>query len=99
MDFKYIENKVIEWAKDRLIFEQSSDIDQMKKLIEEFSELDRAVNVKNLKLIIDGIGDMLVVLTLIAKFNNIDLFQCYCAAYLEIKDRRGKMINGLFVKE
>lgn len=99
MDFKWVEDKVIEWAKDRLIFEQSHSLAQMNKLQEELNELGLALSGNNHRLIKDGIGDMMVVLTMIAHFNNLDLFTCYASAYLEIKDRKGKMINGIFVKE
>jgi NTP pyrophosphatase (non-canonical NTP hydrolase) len=99
MDFKYIEDKVIEWAKDRMIFEQSSLYSQCQKLEEEFGELAAAIAAKNIDEIVDGLGDMMVVMTMISHMIEKDLFTCYAAAYLEIKDRKGKMINGLFVKE
>jgi hypothetical protein len=99
MNLELLESKVIEWAKDRLIFEQSSSLGQCDKLLEEYQELLDAVRSNDLDNIVDGIGDMMVVLTMIAHLNNKDLFTCYAAAYLSIKDRKGKMINGLFVKE
>lgn len=47
----------------------------------------------------DSIGDSLVVLTNIAERNKFTMASCAYQAYNEIKDRKGKMINGNFVKE
>ncbi|MCK3656498.1 hypothetical protein A4G19_12325 [Pasteurellaceae bacterium Macca] len=38
-------------------------------------------------------------LILIALFNQIDFIDCVEHAYNQIKDRKGKMIDGVFVKE
>jgi uncharacterized protein YabN with tetrapyrrole methylase and pyrophosphatase domain len=47
----------------------------------------------------DSIGDMYVVLVNIAERNRISMQNCINNAWIEIKDRRGRMINGQFVKE
>ncbi|MDG0921373.1 hypothetical protein P6Y11_11555, partial [Enterococcus faecalis] len=47
----------------------------------------------------DGIGDMVVTLIILAMQNNMDLYECLNQAYSEIKNRQGKMVNGVFVKE
>lgn len=99
MDFALIEQKVLGWARDRNILDESSDSNQFKKLVEEHTELYEAIKSRNNGDIKDAIGDMLVVLTSIAWFNHLTLTQCYAHAWNEIKDRKGKMINGLFVKE
>ena len=106
MTFEELEKKVIEWADDRDLFKHSVDIDQYYKLGEEFNELGRALwgfhltsTEEEFLKIKDGIGDMLVVLTMIAGLNGTTLSECYELAYNQIKDRKGKMINGIFVKE
>ncbi len=48
---------------------------------------------------LDAIGDMGVVQINIAERNESSLVECLCLAYDEIKDRKGRMINGSFVKE
>jgi len=48
---------------------------------------------------IDDIGDIMVVLINIARRNNLSLFDCLWHAYGDIKDRKGQMVDGLFVKE
>ena len=45
------------------------------------------------------IGDMLVVLINIMERNKITMEECLAVAYMDIKDRKGKMIDGIFVKE
>ena len=42
---------------------------------------------------------MIVVLTSIAKFEDIKIEQCIESAYDVINKRTGKMINGTFVKD
>ena len=47
----------------------------------------------------DDIGDMLVVLINIALRNKYDLYECLEVAWDDIKDRKGKMVDGVFIKE
>lgn len=99
MSFNLMDNAVYHWAKDRKIFEQSDPKAQMKKLREELEELNNAIGTNYLPDIIDSIGDMMVVLSIISRMYDLNLEQCYITAYHHIKNRKGKMVNGLFVKE
>jgi len=47
----------------------------------------------------DDIGDIMVVLINIMERNNYCLVDCLDTAWKDIKDRKGKMIDGIFVKE
>ena len=47
----------------------------------------------------DDIGDMIVVLINIAERNNLTIEDCLEQAWNDIKDRKGKMVDGIFVKE
>ena len=47
----------------------------------------------------DDLGDMLVVMINIMKRNNITIEECLQKAYDDIKDRKGRMVDGIFVKE
>lgn len=49
--------------------------------------------------LMDGVGDTLVVLAIICAGQGLDLRECLKYAYYQIKDRKGRMINGKFVKE
>ncbi len=100
MTFEEIENKVVEWADERGIYKNGSASKQIIKLGEEFIELIQAEAINDKDKIADAIGDMLVVLTNITvQCNLMSLGTCYREAYDQIKDRKGKMVNGIFVKE
>jgi hypothetical protein len=49
--------------------------------------------------IIDAIGDIQVVLIILAAQYDLDVDDCLNTAYLQIKDRKGKTVNGIFIKE
>ena len=90
--------KVQEWSKERNLH-TSSPKPQMCVLIEEIGELAKGINKQNNALIEDSIGDSLVVLIILCQQLGFDLKECLQTAYNEIKDRKGKIINGTFVKE
>ena len=46
----------------------------------------------------DAIGDCAVVLTIIADQLGMAIEDCVDCAYEEIKDRRGRMVDGVWVK-
>ena len=58
-----------------------------------------AGNIARRRCIKDDIGDMVVVLTIIAKQSGTTLQECLAHAYNDIKDRKGRMVDGVFVKE
>ena len=47
----------------------------------------------------DDIGDIIVILINIAEREGTNLEECLAVAYEDIKDRKGKMIEGIFVKD
>ena len=47
----------------------------------------------------DDLGDMLVVMINIMERNNISMVDCLEKAWDDIKDRKGRMVDGIFVKE
>lgn len=72
---------------------------QMLKVIEEVGEVAAALARNNKNDLRDGIGDVVVTLVILAMQNDMDLYECLNQAYNEIKDRKGKNVNGVFVKE
>lgn len=90
-------DKVRAWHHARNLIHGTNDANQFLKLIEEIGEL--AGNLARGRDIRDDIGDVLVVLINIAERNNHDIAECLQVAYNDIKDRKGKMIDGVFVKE
>ena len=89
--------KVAQWHRDRNLIEGATDKDQFCKLIQEAGELSD--NICKGKDMSDDIGDMIVVLINIAERNNLTLKECLEKAWDDIKDRKGKMVDGIFIKE
>ena len=89
--------QVKQWHIDRNLIEGASDKDQVCKLIQEVGELSD--NVCKNKDVADDIGDIMVVLINIAERNGLSLEHCLDVAYDDIKDRKGRMVDGIFVKE
>lgn len=89
---------IVFWANERGIFNGSIE-SQFIKLQEEIGELAIGIMQHNAEEINDAIGDCVVVLTILAEMNGTPIELCINGAYQEIKNRKGKMINGTFVKE
>ena len=87
------------WAKDRGIYDSGDVKTQYVKLMEEAGELAKALLDEDEPEIIDAIGDMVVVLTNLAKLKGFKIEDCVDSAYHEIANRKGKMVNGTFVKQ
>ena len=47
----------------------------------------------------DDVGDIMVVLINILVRNGVTIDECLEIAYNDIKDRKGKMVDGVFIKE
>jgi len=92
-----LEMRVVLWHRDRNLIAGSTDAAQHTKLVEEVKELE--TNILLSQPVVDDIGDCLVVLINIAERNGLSLFDCLNHAYEDIKDRKGKMVGGVFVKE
>lgn len=86
------------WASRRGLDKTNSD-KQLIKLIEEVGELSEAHNKEWRDKQIDSIGDIFVVLTIYAMQNGLHLEDCVKEAYDTIKGRKGKMVDGVFVKQ
>ena len=89
--------KIVQWHHDRNLIEGSTDKDQFCKLMQEAGELSDSI-CKG-KDVSDDIGDMIVVLLNIAERNGLALRDCLAKAWDDIKDRKGRMVDGIFVKE
>lgn len=91
--------KIEQWGKDRNFYGEGGAIIQSQfiKVCEEVGEL--AGNIARGKDIKDDLGDIIVVLTHIAKLSGTSIQKCIQVAYNDIKDRKGEFINGSFIKE
>jgi NTP pyrophosphatase (non-canonical NTP hydrolase) len=88
-----------QWATDRNLIAGSDLKSQFVKLIEEAGELANAIAKHDYAEFSDAIGDMVVVLTIMAAQNGMQIEDCIDGAWHEIKDRKGRMVDNIFVKE
>jgi len=92
-------NCIRQWADERGLYEKGDPKTQYIKLMEEAGEVGRAILKNDTPEIVDGIGDMVVVLTNLAELTGTPIEDCIQAAYDVISKRTGKMKNGTFVKD
>lgn len=118
MEFKELQEKVLEWADSHdLLHEENAD-KQFLKFIEEVFEFKFEMETcKNYSKACDGLkikgnfvkekskydmqlemGDVFVTLIILCKQIEIEPQECLELAYEKIKNRKGKTINGCFVK-
>ena len=88
-----------EWDNERGLYENGDTKTQALKLVEEVGETCRAILKEDNDEIIDGIGDCVVVLVNLAELHGVMIEYCIDAAYQEIKNRKGKMVNGTYKKD
>lgn len=91
--------KIREWADAKGIYESGDSKTQYVKLMEEAGELAQAILKEDEPEVIDAIGDMVVVLTNLAKLRGHNIEDCIDSAYNVIAKRTGKMVSGTFVKD
>lgn len=94
-----LEQKVKVWAANRQILSKDNAPKQYMKFIEESGELARAILKSNEADTVDAFGDVMVTLIILSEQLGYNLTNCLKAAYEEIKDREGKTVNGVFIKE
>jgi NTP pyrophosphatase (non-canonical NTP hydrolase) len=87
------------WANERGLYDKGDTKTQYLKLMEEAGELGRAILKQDEAEFIDAIGDMVVVLTNLARLGDTSIELCIDQAYDVISKRTGKMVNGTFVKD
>ena len=101
--FSDLITKINHWA-DKRNLKQADPKIQWMRITEEVGEI-RDVLLKPTKFtepqaaLKDAIGDTLVTIIVLAHQLDLDVTECLSIAYEEIKNRKGKMVNGTFVKE
>ena len=107
MDFKELKTNVEEWANSKDLLHKENAEKQFMKFIEEVFEFkfemdfisqksDCKEPTLDLKL---ELGDVMVTLIILSKQLDIDIVECLQLAYDKISKRRGKTLNGVFIKE
>lgn len=98
MRIDHLTTWIEQWAGERNLHTADPN-KQVLKLGEEFGELCQGMAKGKPDQVKDSIGDMYVVLTILTLQLGMSIDDCVKLAYEEIKDRKGKMVNGVFVKE
>ena len=97
--YQELELLIIQWAKEKQIMSKGHPLAQCYKTLEEVEELKDAINNKDKAEVKDALGDILVTIIIQAEMQGLELEDCLLTAYNVISKRKGKMINGQFVKE
>lgn len=95
---KTLTEKIRQWFRDRNL-DTADPKAQALKLMEEVGELAEGLAKDRPERVKDSIGDAYVVLTGLSLQLGLNMEECIELAYNEIKDRKGKMVDGIFVKE
>ena len=91
--------KVLSWAQARGIFDNPRPVSQFLKTVSEMGELADNLAKQNIEACKDDIGDIEVTLIILKEMLGFKQDECLAHAWNEIKERKGKMVNGVFVKE
>ena len=88
---------ITKWASDRNI---DNPILQYAKVNEEIGEIAHELtrNRRNSPELIDALGDSFVTLIILTDILGYDVNGVITAAYEVIKDRKGKTVDGTFIK-
>lgn len=102
-DISQFDKLIEEMMELRMSIEPGIDAETAKQRVTEAMQRvvdrDKLKPAKDRSNLRDDIGDINVVLINIAERNFITYADCLDQAYWDIKDRKGKMIDGVFVKE
>jgi NTP pyrophosphatase (non-canonical NTP hydrolase) len=69
------------------------------KIVEELGELSSAIIKEDVDKEIDGFADVLITIIVLAWQRNINLKHALNMGWNEIKDRKGQMFGGSFIKD
>lgn len=99
MTLDQYEKNVVQWANDRNLIAGGKPKDQFTKTVEEIGEIASGIARNNPDAVQDGIGDVVVTLIILARQYGLTMSDCMGMAWNAIKDRKGCMVDGVFVKE
>jgi NTP pyrophosphatase (non-canonical NTP hydrolase) len=104
--FEQLEAEVFEWADNKGILAESDAKTQLCETMEEPGEtMEEPGETMGAVLkgipseVVDGLGDLVVMLVLVARLAGTDLLTCLNVANDVIQARSGKMVDGVFVKD
>ena len=87
------------WAKEKDLLKKENSQAQMLKVLEEVGDTAGALLKNKNQEIIDGLGDSFVTLIILCYQLDLEPKESLQTAWNEIKNRKGKTINGTFIRE
>ena len=93
------DKEILEWAKERGILNPEFVNKQFMKVIEETGELAKSIIKDDKEQQKDDLGDMYITIVILAEQLGHDLDRCIYEAFNTIKNRKGKLVDGSFIKE
>ena len=111
LNFEDLRKKVIAWGEGKNLIHQDVAEKQFLKFIEEVFEFKTESDLKNYmwnagiayadvtEPMALEMGDIFVTLIILCEQIGLNPIKCLDMAYEKIKDRKGKTINGVFIKE
>jgi NTP pyrophosphatase (non-canonical NTP hydrolase) len=97
--FEALQVSVLYWADQKGLLKPENASNQFLKVIEEIGELSAAMARNDKHEQVDAMGDTFVTLIILADQLGLDPVNCLNTAYQVIKDRTGKTVDGIFVKD
>lgn len=94
-----MKNSIVKWASERGLVKKENAPKQIIKLQEEVGELASAYLKQDKLELYDAIGDIQVVLIILCEQLDMDYNEALKSAYNVIKNRKGKTVNGTFIKD
>lgn len=92
-------HRVVGWGLRTGILQAADLKTQTLKFASEAGELCDAVAKMDDDAIIDAIGDVLVTMIMVCEIGKYDMVGCLLTAAGVIEKRKGKMVNGTFIKD
>jgi NTP pyrophosphatase (non-canonical NTP hydrolase) len=94
-----MEREIINWAKARNLDNPDNKFQQLAKVMEEVGELSSAILKRDISETSDALGDSYITLVILANQMGYSLEACAKRAFKVIEYRKGKTLNGTFIKE
>lgn len=91
--------RILGWAHDRNLIEGSTVEKQFVKLVEEVGELAAGLARGKTEVVDDALGDIMVIAIIMCAQRRRTPPEILEAVWDIIKDRKGRMVDGVFIKE
>lgn len=99
LSFDDLIKNVYGWANEKELINPAFIKQQFLKVAEELGETASAISKNKPDELIDGLGDTFVTLIILTMQCGLTPQEALNAAWNEIKDRKGKTTNGVFIKQ